>query len=62
MSHVIYVWGAAKTIHMGQKTFFEITMWPYSTAFPEQFAFYLKVLALLVPEIWPFMSCRVRKS
>ena len=47
----LYVWGAAKTIHMGQNKNFEITTFFYSSAFSEQFVLYLKFLAILVPEI-----------
>ena len=46
-----YVWGAAKTVHIGQNKNFEITTWSYSSAFSEQFVLYLKVLAILIPEI-----------
>ena len=45
------VWGAAKTVHMGQNKHVEMTTWSYFVAFPEQFDLYFKVLALLVPEI-----------
>ena len=47
----VIMWGAAKTVHMGQIKNFEITTWPYSSAFSEHFVLYLKVLAILVPEI-----------
>ena len=47
----INVWGAAKTVHMGQDKIFSITTSSYFSAFSEQFVLYLKVLAILVPEI-----------
>ena len=37
---------------MGQNKNFEITICSYSLAFSEQFVLYLKVLAILVPEIY----------
>ena len=45
------MWGAGKTVHMGQNKNFEITRWSYFSAFSEQLVLYLKVLALLVSEI-----------
>ena len=47
----INVRGAAKTVRIGQNENFEMTTWSYSSAFSEQFVLYLKVLAILVPEI-----------
>ena len=54
---ILYVWGAAKTVHMGHNKIFAITTWSYCSVFSGQFVLYLKVLAILVPEISTILSC-----